>query len=155
MTSRIGRVMAWLFGDFTLDQERRQLLRAGKPLSLEPKAYELLSLLLSRRPRALSKSQIHAVLWPHTFVSESALAGLITDVRSVLGDDPRRPRFIRTVHGFGYAFCGDACEAGKPQETPDGPALRMLVLPSGGSPRSFERPLAGLTAALDEPGGAA
>ncbi len=147
--------MPWLFGDFTLDQERRQLLRAGNPFSLEPKAYELLSLLLSRRPRALSKSQIHAVLWPDTFVSESALAGLITDVRSVLGDDPRRPRFIRTVHGFGYAFCGDACDARQPQETPAGPALRMLVLPSGGSPRSFERPLAGLTAALDEPGGAA
>ena len=121
--------MAWLFGDFTLDEERRQLLRAGKPFSLEPKAYELLSLLLSRRPRALSKSQIHAVIWPDTFVSESALAGLIADVRSVLGDDPRRPRFIRTVHGFGYAFCGDACDAGQRQETPAGPALRRRAAP--------------------------
>jgi DNA-binding winged helix-turn-helix (wHTH) protein len=42
------------FGDFELDQERRQLLRSGRPVALEPKAYELLSLLVERRPRVLS-----------------------------------------------------------------------------------------------------
>jgi hypothetical protein len=92
--------MRWLFGDFTLDQERRQLLRAGSPLLLTPKAYELLSLLLARRPRALSKAQIRDVLWPGTSVSESALAALVADLRSVFGEDARRPSFIRTVHGF-------------------------------------------------------
>jgi DNA-binding winged helix-turn-helix (wHTH) protein len=78
--------MPWLFGDFTLDEERRQLLREGNPIPLEPKAYELLNLLVARRPRALSKEQIHSVLWAGTFVSESALAGLIADLRSALGD---------------------------------------------------------------------
>jgi DNA-binding winged helix-turn-helix (wHTH) protein len=131
--------MSWVFGDFGLDEERRQLLRAGMPLALEPKAYELLGLLLARRPRALSKAQIRDVLWPGTFVSESALAGLVTDLRSVFGDDPRRPRFIRTVHGFGYAFCGEAREDGRP---PDGPAalsLRALVLSSSAH---FDRSIA-------------
>ena len=122
--------MAWRFGDFTLDGERRQLLRAGIPLSLEPKAYELLGLLLARRPRALSKDQIHGVLWAGTFVSESALPGLVADLRSVLGDDARRPRFIRTVHGYGYAFCGEAREDGEPRVTPTEPVLRALVLSS-------------------------
>ena len=114
--------------------ERRQLLRAGIPLSLEPKAYELLGLLLARRPRALSKDQIHGVLWAGTFVSESALPGLVADLRSVLGDDARRPRFIRTVHGYGYAFCGEAREDGEPRVTPTEPVLRALSPPGLANP---------------------
>jgi DNA-binding winged helix-turn-helix (wHTH) protein len=94
------------FGEFSLDEERRQVLRGTEPVSLEPKAYELLSLLLSRRPKALSKAQIRDALWPSTYVSDTAVAGAVADVRSALGDDARRPRYIRTLHGFGYAFCG-------------------------------------------------
>jgi WD40 repeat protein/DNA-binding winged helix-turn-helix (wHTH) protein len=104
--------MSFWFGDFELDQERRQLLRAGEPVPLEPKAYELLSLLLERRPKALSRAQIRDVVWPGTSVSESALAVAVNGIRHALGDDARQPRFIRTVHGFGYAFCGEAQTAG-------------------------------------------
>ena len=104
--------MSFWFGDFELDQERRQLLRSGEPVPLEPKAYELLSLLLERRPRALSRAQIRDVVWPQTFVSESTLAVVVNGIRQALRDDARHPRFIRTVHGFGYAFCGEARESG-------------------------------------------
>ena len=83
--------MALCFADFALDPERRQLLRAGTPVALEPKAFDLLSLLLTRRPRALAKAQIREVLWPGTFVSESALTGLVADLRAALQDAPRRP----------------------------------------------------------------
>jgi hypothetical protein len=48
------------------------------------------------------------VIWPGTYVSESTLAVVVNGVRHALGDDARQPRFIRTVHGFGYAFCGEA-----------------------------------------------
>jgi DNA-binding winged helix-turn-helix (wHTH) protein len=147
--------MPWVFDQFALDQDRRQLLRAGSPVALEPKAYELLSLLLARRPRAVPKAQIRDALWPGTFVSESALAGLITDLRSVLGDNARRPRFIRTVHGFGYAFSGEAREDGQPVDAHGGPVLRTLVLSSAGSVQWFDRPIAALIAALAESGGAA
>ena len=105
--------MSLWFGDFEFDQERRQLLRSGEPVPLEPKAYELLSLLLERRPRALSRAQIRDVVWPRTFVSESTLAVVVNGIRHALGDDARQPRFIRTVHGFGYAFCGEAREGGE------------------------------------------
>ena len=104
--------MSFWFGDFELDQERRQLLRSGEPVPLEPKAYELLSLLLERRPRALSRAQIRDVIWPGTYVSESTLAVLVNGIRHALGDAARQPRFIRTVHGFGYAFCGEARASG-------------------------------------------
>ena len=102
--------MSVRFGDFELDQERRQLLRSGEPVPLEPKAYELLKLLLERRPRALSKAQIRDVVWPGVFVTDTALGVAVNAIRQALGDDARQPRFIRTVHGFGYAFCGEACE---------------------------------------------
>jgi pSer/pThr/pTyr-binding forkhead associated (FHA) protein len=43
-------------------------------------------------------------LWPHTFVVEKNLANLVGEIRDAIGDDPSNPRFIRTVHRFGYAF---------------------------------------------------
>jgi DNA-binding winged helix-turn-helix (wHTH) protein len=100
--------MSLSFGDFDLDQERRQLLRSGRPVPLEPKAYELLSLLVARRPRALSRAQIRNVVWPGVFISESTLSQVVNSIRHALDDNARRPRFVRTAHGFGYAFCGEA-----------------------------------------------
>jgi DNA-binding winged helix-turn-helix (wHTH) protein len=100
--------MSLYFGDFELDQERRQLLRGSRPVPLEPKAFALLSLLVDRRPRALSRAQIRAVVWPDVFISESTLTQVVNDIREALDDDARRPRFIRTAHRFGYAFCGEA-----------------------------------------------
>jgi DNA-binding winged helix-turn-helix (wHTH) protein len=93
---------------FLLDVEGRQLLRDGQPVHLAPKALELLELLLDRRPNAVSKSTIHARLWPETFVAEVNLAVLVHRVREALGDDPRDPRYVRTVIRYGYAFCGPA-----------------------------------------------
>lgn len=43
----------------------------------------------------------------HTFVAETNLAGIVNELRRSLGDDSRCPRFVRTVHSYGYAFCGD------------------------------------------------
>ena len=100
--------MAFHFDVFSLDEDRRQVLRGTEPVPLEPKAFELLRLLVTRRPKALSKAQIRDVLWPGTVVSESTLVGLVADVRAALGDSAQQPRFIRTVHGFGYAFFGTA-----------------------------------------------
>jgi DNA-binding winged helix-turn-helix (wHTH) protein len=99
-----------VFGDFALDQTTRQLLRSGEPRHLEPKAFELLDLLVSRRPAAVAKAEIRDRLWPDTFVSESSLTGLVAQLRQALEDDPRHPRFVRTVHGFGYAFLAAVAE---------------------------------------------
>jgi Tol biopolymer transport system component/DNA-binding winged helix-turn-helix (wHTH) protein len=105
--------MSLLFGEFELDEERRQLLRAGRPVSLEPKAYELLTLLAERRPRALSRAQIRDALWPGTFISESTLNQVVAVVRQALDDDHQEPRYIRTARGFGYAFCAEVRESGQ------------------------------------------
>src|SRR5262249_27836919 len=85
----------------------RELSRGGKVVHLEPKALALLELLIAARPKAISKSRLQDALWPKTYVSEKSLAGLVGDLRLAIGDRARKPRYIRTVHRFGYAFCGE------------------------------------------------
>jgi DNA-binding winged helix-turn-helix (wHTH) protein len=96
------------FGDCEFDSGRRVLLRHGsiRPLSL--KAFQLLEVLLDRRPEAISKTELIEQLWPGTFVSDASLHNLVAEVRAALGDAPRLSRYIRTVPKYGYAFYGDA-----------------------------------------------
>jgi DNA-binding winged helix-turn-helix (wHTH) protein len=101
------------FGDFVLDPGTRQLRRGEEERHLGPKAFELLELLLQNRPNVLSKARLHDRLWPGTFVSGSTLANVVGEIRSALDDEPGSPRFLRTVHGVGYAFCGEASEEEK------------------------------------------
>jgi DNA-binding winged helix-turn-helix (wHTH) protein len=95
------------FDGVTFDAESRQLWRDGRELRLSPKAFDLLALLIERRPHAVCKEDIHAHLWPSTFVSASNLPALITEVRTALGETAEQPRLIRTLHRFGYAFQSD------------------------------------------------
>jgi len=64
--------------------------------------------LIAARPRALSKQELQEALWPKTYVTERSAARLVADLRTAIGDRARKPRFLRTVHRFGYAFCGEA-----------------------------------------------
>jgi DNA-binding winged helix-turn-helix (wHTH) protein len=105
------------FGAFTLDLESRQLFRGDGDVHLSPKAFELLKTLAEQRPRALSKAQLQERLWPETFVSEANLPLLVGEVRKALSDSAARPRFIRTLQRFGYAFCGDATDVAEEVES--------------------------------------
>jgi DNA-binding winged helix-turn-helix (wHTH) protein len=96
------------FGECVLDSDTRQLLVREEAVHLSPKAFQFLELLLEGRPKAFSKKEIYERLWPGTFVSDGTLASLLVEVRSAIGDSARASRFVRTVHGFGYAFSGDA-----------------------------------------------
>jgi DNA-binding winged helix-turn-helix (wHTH) protein len=99
--------------DWVVDTRTRQVVRGGKTVHASPKAFELLSTLLAERPRAMSKAELLRRLWPDTFVTEASLASLVAEVRSLLGDTAREPRYVRTVQRFGYAFCGSVVtEAG-------------------------------------------
>jgi len=99
------------FGPFTLDAETRQLLRDGSEIHLSPKAFDLLSSLIERRPVVIEKTELLGRIWPDTYVVDASLAVLIGEVRRALADDARQPRYVRTVHGVGYAFCGEARDA--------------------------------------------
>jgi len=98
------------FGDFTLDHDTRELRRGVTPIKLSPKALYLLEILVRNRPKALSKAVLLESLWPDSFVVEKNLVNLVAEIREALGDDPAGPRFVRTVHRFGYAFTQPAAE---------------------------------------------
>lgn len=92
------------FGEFRFDTDTRQLLRDDRPVHLSPKAFRLLQALVEAAPRVLAKAELQEDLWPQTFVLEANLQHLVAEIRAALGDSSRSPRFVRTVHGFGYAF---------------------------------------------------
>ena len=92
------------FDDLTFDDDTRQLWVRGEEIRLSPKAFDLLALLVARRPNAVSKTDIRGQLWPRTFVSDSSLPSLVSEIRDAIGDSRRKPGLVRTVHRFGYAF---------------------------------------------------
>lgn len=95
------------FGDCLLDLRARRLERANKAVPLEPKMYELLEVLIKRRPAVVTNSELDELLWPNVYVARTSLTRLVSELRAVLGDTPRDSRVIRTVYKVGYAFCAD------------------------------------------------
>jgi DNA-binding winged helix-turn-helix (wHTH) protein len=103
--------MRLTFGDCVFDSGTREVFRGGKLASVSPKAFRLLEILAERRPNAVSKEELHHLLWPNTFVSDANLPNLVVELRTALGDGARSQRILRTVPRFGYAFAADAAVA--------------------------------------------
>lgn len=101
------------FQQFILDSDTRQLLDEGTEVRLSTKAFDLLCLLLARRPNVVAKDDLLRKVWPDSHVVEANLNVLVGEVRRALADHAQTPRFIRTVHGVGFAFCGSAAEVEK------------------------------------------
>jgi len=124
------------FGRFTLDSGRLQLLDDGRPLTLSPKAFQLLELLLSHAPNVVSKETIAASVWADDAPSDASLAMAVTELRKVLGESGDQPHFIRTVHRRGYAFSGsyERLDGGGASDAPRfwlTVGDRTIVLPAG------------------------
>jgi DNA-binding winged helix-turn-helix (wHTH) protein len=98
------------FGDYMLDSGARQVTRHGRVLTLSPKAFDLLTVLIERRPAIVKRPELQDRLWPKTAVAYTSLARVVSELRRALGDDGQEPCFIRTAYGFGYAFCGEALD---------------------------------------------
>jgi DNA-binding winged helix-turn-helix (wHTH) protein len=95
-----------VFGDCAFDPAARELRRQERRVDLPPRMMELLLALLEARPRALSRAELHDRLWPDTCVSSTSLHNVVAELRKAIGDDPREPLYVRTIHRYGYAFCG-------------------------------------------------
>jgi DNA-binding winged helix-turn-helix (wHTH) protein len=100
------------FGPFTLDSAARQLTRDGREVRLAPKAFDLLLLLIERRPSVVDKATLRERLWPATHVVEASLSNLVADIRALTGGDAAP--LVRTVHGMGYAFGAEVEELADP-----------------------------------------
>jgi DNA-binding winged helix-turn-helix (wHTH) protein len=99
-------VPRYRFDNFLLSPRRRLLVRDGRELPLIPRYFDLLIFLVERRHEAVHRREIFDRVWSDVVVSDSALSQAIRTLRRTLGDDPRQPRFIRTIsrHGYRFAF---------------------------------------------------
>jgi DNA-binding winged helix-turn-helix (wHTH) protein len=117
--------MKLAFADCVLDLAARQLSRAGRVLPLEPKMFELLEVLIQRRPAVVKNEELDEILWPKVYVARTSLTRLVSELRSALGDTPRDSKIIRTVYKSGYAF--DAAVSILSAPTPLAPPAFTLV----------------------------
>lgn len=122
------------FGAFTLAPRERRLSRDGAEVALIPRYFDLLVLLVERRHEAVHRREIMSTVWSDVVVSDSALTQAIRTIRRALDDDPREPRYIRTVSRHGYRFVGPeedrpASPAALPAPEPaaDADALDVLL----------------------------
>jgi TolB-like protein len=124
--------MRYLFDDYALDTDRRELRRGADLVSLEPKVFDLLAYLLGNRERVVSREDMNSAIWAGRVVSESTMASCINGVRSAIGDRGDDQRLIKTLPRKGIRFVGDVREENLPQHAPsqygfsDKPSIAVL-----------------------------
>ena len=94
---------------------------------LTRKACEVLQCLVGKPGQLVTKAALFEAVWPETVVSDNVLTNCIAELRQVLGDDAKRPRFIATIHRQGYRFLAPLSPPAPPQSGVAGP--RPLVRP--------------------------
>jgi len=92
------------FGPFRLDPAKRLLQRGDEPISLTPKAFDTLLLLVQNRDRVMPKEELMNRVWPESFVEEANLSQTIFMLRKTLGETAPERSYIATVRGSGYRF---------------------------------------------------
>ncbi len=102
---------------YRLDLGDERLWHGDQPVEISNKAFQLLRLLVSNPNHLLTKDHILDAVWGDVCVSEGLIKEYIHDLRLALGDDPKQPRFIETVHGRGYRFLGGIDKGNDPAGT--------------------------------------
>jgi TolB-like protein len=135
--------LRYLFEDFLLDTDQRELRRGENVLAVGPKVFDLLVLLAGNRERVISKDDLITAIWNGRVVSESALTSCINAARVALGDSGAEQRIIKTLPRKGVRFIAvvqdaprlggatgaAAASAGEPRPTldlPDKPSIAVL-----------------------------
>lgn len=106
--------MVFSFGGFELDDALFELRSSGAAVALEPRAFDVLSLLLLHRDRVVTKTELLSVVWEGVEVTEAVVPRAVAAIRKALGDDARASTFVQTVHGRGYRFVAPVEVAGAP-----------------------------------------
>ena len=102
--------MRYLFGDFALDPDRRELNRHAEAVAIGPKVFDLLLFLVQNRERVVSKDDLLEAVWGGRIVSESTLTSHINAVRKAIGDNGSEQHLVRTVARKGFRFVGEVKE---------------------------------------------
>jgi pimeloyl-ACP methyl ester carboxylesterase/DNA-binding winged helix-turn-helix (wHTH) protein len=132
MTTAVCALTRIVFAPYHLDLSSGRLSRGGETLDLPPKAFGVLRYLAERPGRLISKEELLDAGWPSVYVSTDVLKVTIAEIRKVLGDSPKEPRFIETAHRRGYRFVAKTTTA---EET-----SALAAVPADGVPSAFETP---------------
>jgi TolB-like protein len=100
----------YLFGDYALDPDRRELTRQAEAVVIGPKVFDLLLYLIRNREHVVSKDDLLEAVWSGRIVSESTLTSHINAVRKAIGDSGHEQRLIRTIARKGFRFVGEVRE---------------------------------------------
>ena len=124
------------FDAFQLDPDERRLTRDGDPVSLTPKAFDTLVLLVAHAGHLVEKEELMKALWPDSFVEEANLAQYVWTLRKVLGEARDGGQFIETVARKGFRFVTPVTQRDKTPATairsepvPTKPFKRLLLIP--------------------------
>lgn len=135
------------FDAFRADPVRRRLLRDGNLVSLTPKAFSILLVLLENRGEVVEKEELIRRVWGDAYVTEANLTQNVSSLRKALGERANEHRFVVTVPGRGYSFVAEVAEVPR-EPTGEFPAV-VLPAPSSPTPNPFP---AAASPALDESG---
>src|SRR5215510_6743270 len=125
----------YVFEDFSLDVERRELQRGAQLVPVEPQVFDLLAYLISNRQRVVSKDDLVAAIWGGRIISESSISSKVTAVRQAVGDSGDKQRLIRTMTRKGFRFVCDVQERARNEaaileleapQLPDKPSIAVL-----------------------------
>src|SRR4030095_16610151 len=97
---------SYVFGPFCLNPSERTLLLEGEQVSLTPKAFEILTVLVKNSGHLVGKDELMQEVWPDAFVEEANITQHISILRKALGDGTDDHRYIETVPRRGYRFIG-------------------------------------------------
>src|SRR5215469_6739454 len=127
----MGRKLLYLFEDYGLDTDRRELYRETQLISVEPKVFDLLAYVIRNREHVVSKDDLIAAVWHGRIVSESALTTCINAARTAIGDSGSAQHLIKTLPRKGIRFVGlVAEEEGKPAAAVPAEAASEPLSPS-------------------------
>jgi DNA-binding winged helix-turn-helix (wHTH) protein len=103
--------MLYLFKNDALDTDRREIMRANRPIAVQPQVFDVLAFLIANRDRVVTKDDLIEAIWEGRVVSESTLTSRINAARSAVGDRGEDQRLIRTASRKGFRFIGAVREA--------------------------------------------
>jgi two-component system alkaline phosphatase synthesis response regulator PhoP len=95
------------FGDVRVDFRRAEVERDGRAIELSAREFQLLRYFIEHRGAALSRDELLNEVWGYTAMPSTRTVDVhVAWLRQKIEQNPRRPRFITTVHGIGYRFTG-------------------------------------------------
>ena len=121
--------MRYLFEDFALDDDKRELHRGADAVSITPQAFDVLVYLIRNRERVVSKDDLISAIWGGRIVTDTALTTRLNSARAAIGDTGEEQRLIKTLPRKGFRFIGRVQETDKPDDAANSAVQPLALVP--------------------------